>query len=70
MKLNKLKGKRVERGFTQEDLAKELRITSMTYRRKEKGDREFLVSEAYSLSQILKLSLQEVNDIFFENTLT
>ena len=68
--LNKLRGKRVELGFSQEELAKLLSINPVTYQRKESGVREFTSSELSKLGSILKLTLREVNDIFFGNTLT
>lgn len=69
-KLNKIKGKRVEAGFSQEELANQLSINPMTYHRKETGLREFSINEIYNLSKVLHLTLNDINDIFFANELT
>ena len=61
----KLKGKRIENGLTQEDLAKKAGISSISYCRKERGDREFNCSEISNIIVALKLSEKEVIEIFF-----
>ena len=67
---NKLKAVRVELGYTQEDVAKLMGIVPMTYQRKETGKRDFTASELLELSEILKLTLSDINEIFFNNLLT
>ena len=48
----KLKGKRVEKGYTQQEFAKLLGISTNSYNLKELGKREFCVRE---INLILKL---------------
>lgn len=64
-----LKSKRVLMNFTQESIAKEIGITSKTYNRKELGLAPFTITEVVTLTTLLDLSMQEVNQIFFDNNL-
>lgn len=57
----KLKGKRVEKGYTQQEFAKLLGISTNSYNLKELGKREFCVSE---INLILKLLNCNYEDIF------
>lgn len=66
----KLKGLRVGAGLTQEQISKELGMATKTYNRKELGLVEFTRDEISKLAKILDMSLQQVNEIFFENKLT
>ena len=59
----KLKGKRVEKGYTQEDIAKKLDITTGTYNRKELGIVDFTLSEIQDLMYLLDCNFE---DIFFK----
>lgn len=61
--LLKLRGKRVEAGYTQEELAKLIGVSIATYRLKECGDREFTMSE---INSILKLLGCNYEDIFLQ----
>lgn len=70
MNSNKLKGLRVGRGYTQKRISKEIGITTKTYNRKELGLVEFNRNEISKIAEILEMSLQSVNEIFFENKLT
>lgn len=70
MNTNKLKGVRVSRGLTQEQISAKLDMAIRTYNRKELGIVEFSRKEILAVAQLLGLSLQEVNAIFFDNQLT
>lgn len=70
MNTNKLKGLRVSKGYTQKGMAKELEMAIKTYNRKETGIVEFNRNEIFKLSEVLGLTLGEVNEVFFENKLT
>lgn len=70
MDIRKLKAIRVENGYTQAQLAERLGISAKTYNRKELGIIEFTQNELLNLSTELKLTLNLVNEIFFENKLT
>ena len=59
--LYKLRGKRVEKGYSQEELAKLLEISTNAYNLKECGKREFRMSE---INQLLKLLDCKYEDIF------
>ena len=60
--LVKLRGKRVEHGYTQEQFAKLVGISLPSYRLKECGHIEFRMSE---INTILKLLNCTYEDIFF-----
>jgi len=57
----KLKGTRVERGYTQERLAYLLGISPSTYCRKEKGAQEFTL---YEIECILRIFGSQYEDLF------
>lgn len=65
-----LKSKRVLFDLTQAEIAKELGITIKSYNAKENGKREFTLDEAKKISSLLKLNLNEVNDIFFNSAIS
>lgn len=56
----KLKGKRVEKGFTQKDVAKEIGIAVQTYNGKENGKIEFSVSECIAIMKMLDCTFEEL----------
>lgn len=66
MKLRLLKAKRVLNGLTQEQIAKEIGINPKSYNMKENGKNKFSLEEAAKISETLKLSLEEFNDIFLQ----
>lgn len=70
MDSTKLKGLRVGKGLTQKQISKKLGMAVKTYNRKELGLVEFTRDEILRLAEILDMSLQLVNEIFFENKLT
>ncbi len=67
MNINKLKGLFVEKGYTQQDIARELGITPNTLRRRMK-DEIFNTDEINKLIEIL--DIKEPMEIFFANKVT
>lgn len=61
----KLKAVILERGFTQEQISLMLCMTIATFNYKVNNKREFKASEIKRLSEILHLTADEVNNIFF-----
>lgn len=57
---NKLKGARVTKGKTQADVAKLLNIDNTTYAKKENGDSEFRLREAYLIAEFLEADVLEI----------
>ena len=70
MGLRILKAKRILFDLTQEEIAKEVGINIKSYNLKENGKREFTLDEAKKISNLLKLNLNEVNDIFFDSSIS
>lgn len=70
MNARKLKSIRVDHGYTQETLSREIPITTKTYNRKELGVVPFNIEEIKKISEIFNLTLDQVNLIFFDNELT
>ena len=70
MGLRILKSKRILFNLTQEEIAKEVGINIESYNLKENGKREFTLDEAKKISNLLKLNLNEVNDIFFDSSIS
>ena len=58
--LVKLKGKRVEKGLTQEDIAKKLDMAISTYNQKENGKVEFSMTECINIMNILQCTFEEI----------
>lgn len=58
----KLRGKRVEKGYSQADLAKLLEISTNAYNLKENGKNEFTLSEIQDLLYYLDC---DFDDIFY-----
>lgn len=59
-----LKSKRVLKGFTQEQIASKIGMNTKSYNLKENGKNRFSLEEVARVSEALKLTLEEVNDIF------
>lgn len=70
MGLRILKSKRILFDLTQEEIAKEVGINIKSYNLKENGKREFTLDEAKKISNLLELNLNEVNDIFFDSSIS
>lgn len=62
--INKLKGKIVEKGYSQERLSLATGINKSTLSRKLKTG-NFLIGEVVEISKILELSKEEIMNIFF-----
>lgn len=70
MNTNLLKAKRVEHDVKQRDIAEALQISVKTYCMKENADScTFSGKQILLLKDILDLSLQEINNIFFDGLL-
>ena len=57
---SKLKGARVEKGLTQEDMAKRIGISTYSYLMKENGKRDFTLTEMKKICEILDKKLYEI----------
>lgn len=62
-----LEAKTKEAGLTNEDIARKLSIDQATYYRKKRGVSDFYRNEIKTISDILKLSSEDVNLIFFND---
>ena len=58
--LTKLRGKRVEYGYSQQDLAKKLEISTNAYNLKETGKREFRMSEINLLLELFNCTYEDI----------
>lgn len=58
--LLKLKGKRVEHGYTQDEFADLIGISLTTYQLKERGVREFTMSEINTILKLLDCTYEEI----------
>lgn len=58
--------KRNLKGYSQEQTAKLLSLSSVQYGKKERGEKDFKTSEIKKLRILLDLSDQEVIEIFFK----
>lgn len=58
--LVKLKGKRVEKGLTQTDIAKLIGMATSTYNMKENGSREFSMSECIEIMKVLDCKFEDI----------
>lgn len=66
--LNKIKGARVGAGYSVRDVSNALGITETMYRRKEAGKTKFSIDEFVKLVVFLNLTMIQVDDILFNNT--
>lgn len=57
---SKLKGARVEKGLTQEDMAERIGISTYSYLMKENGKRDFTLNEMKKICEILGKELSEI----------
>ena len=69
MNVQKLNAAAALKGLSNLDLAKRLDLSNQAFYNKLNGKTEFKNSEILRLSQILALSLDAVNDIFFDGIL-
>lgn len=66
MNLTELRVERLRRSLTQRQIAKKLGITEVSYCRKENGIREFSREEVKNIAIELNISIDRVNEIFFD----
>lgn len=57
---NFLKGLRVMKGLTQDDMAKLLKISVKTYSRKESGYSDFTLTESKAIADLFKKTIDEI----------
>ena len=69
MNLELLKKAQAERGVMSKFLAEKLNTTRPTFSKKLRGDCPFYADDVKNISLALRLSLQEINDIFFDGQL-
>lgn len=62
---NKLKGKIIEKGKTQSEVAKAIGISKATYYRKMKEGGNFSIEEVNKMTEVIPLSDSEAISIFF-----
>lgn len=65
MNTNILKGRMVEKGFTQEKLAEAVGISTNSMSRKLLGERQFRLGEVVRICEVLEID--DPRDIFFNN---
>lgn len=70
MNLKELKIERIRKEITQKEMAKKMKISEVSYNRKEQGKRSFSIEEIKSIAAILGLDCLKINEIFFDNELT
>ena len=58
--LVKLKGKRVEKGLNQTEIAKIIGMATSTYNMKENGIREFSMSECIEIMKVLDCKFEDI----------
>lgn len=58
--LVKLKGKRVEKGLNQTEIAKLIGMATSTYNMKENGIREFSMSECIEIMKVLDCKFEDI----------
>lgn len=63
----KLKGKIVEKGFNVERLAESTEVSKHVLYQRLKKSEDFTVKEVVAIANVLDLSSEELNDIFFSN---
>lgn len=65
-----LKSYRVKNGISQVNISKVIGRSTKAYNHKENCKANFEIEEIIKIAKELKLTLQEVNEIFFDNELT
>ena len=62
--VNKLRGKIVEKGFSQQELAQSIGIDRSTFYRKMKNNGDFSIGEVAEIAKIMQLTNEEAIEIF------
>lgn len=60
MRNNFLKGLRVMKGLTQDDMAELLNISVKTYSRKESGNSDFTLTESKTIADLFEKTIDEI----------
>lgn len=66
----RLRGIRAERKASIKDCADAMRLSSLSYSKKERGEIDFRLSEIITLKKFLRMSIEEFSDVFFDGKLT
>ena len=66
MNRNILEGRIKEKGYNIEKIANKIGVNTATFYRKLSGESDFFRLEILKISEILELSFEDVNSIFFE----
>ena len=69
MKPIELKIARVRKGLSRRDVARTIGIAESTYGNKETGRTDFTAPEAVAVAELLELTWDQYNDIFYDGTL-
>lgn len=69
MNLNLLKRTRLYKGYQQYEVADGIGISRQTYNYKENGKSLFNIEETARVVSFLNLTLDEINEIFFDNAI-
>lgn len=69
MKPNGIAGQRRTLGLTQEQVAKEMKISLSSYRNKESGRSKFTDEQKIALARVLELNYRQVNAFLFDGKL-
>ena len=70
MNRNILEGRIKEKGYNIEKVANKIGVNTATFYRKLSGESGFFWLEILKISEILELSFEDVNSIFFEIKVT
>lgn len=70
MRLELLRRVRAFKGYKQYEIADLIGMTRQCYNLKENGKYSFTIEDVVSISKFLNLSLEDVNEIFFENKIS
>jgi len=70
MDLELLKRTRMYKGYQQYEVAEGIGLTRQTYNYKENGKSSFNIDEIIGIVLFLELNFREVNEIFFNNSIS
>ena len=70
MDLELLKRTRMYKGYQQYEVAEGIGLTRQTYNYKENGKSLFNIDEIVRVASFLNLTFDEVNEIFFDNSIS
>ena len=70
MNLNLLKRTRMYKGYQQYEVSDGIGLSRQTYNYKENGKSLFNIDEIVRVASFLNLTFDEVNEIFFDNSIS